>query len=277
MPSLPPWRAVVGNLETLDPHQFRSILTGSVLACALETLLTRDPATMEIRPLLATEYRNLDPHTWEFKLRPGVKFHNGEPFDANSVKFSIERIIDSPLNTLGKTVWPPSFGQRVEIINPLTVHIITKVPDPLVPNRLAAESLNMAPPNALTAFKDKYVADRLIGTGPYKFVEYTVGGHASFTVNPDYWGNKPATPNIVWNIVADPATRVATLQSGASDIIVNLPLPMLQEVEQTNGLVVHSVLGSIVSGLLLDVNKTPALQDVRVRQALTTRSTAPRS
>lgn len=260
--------AMPGNLETLDPHQFRSILTGSVLACSLETLLTHDPVTMEIQPLLATDIRNLDPHTWELRLRPGVKFHNGEPFDAESVKFSIERIINSPLNTLGKTVWPPSFGQSVEIVDPLTVRIVTKVPDPLVPNRLAAESLSMAPPKALAAFKDKYVADRLIGTGPYKFVEYTVGGHASFTVNPDYWGARPATANIVWNIVPDPATRVAALQSGTSDIVVNLPLPMLQAVEQSPGLAVYSVLGSIVNGLLLDVNRTPALQDVRVRQAL---------
>src|SRR5829696_8263568 len=58
--------AMPANPETIDPHQFRSIFTGSVLACCLETLLTRDPETMELRPLLATEWRNLDPLTWEF-------------------------------------------------------------------------------------------------------------------------------------------------------------------------------------------------------------------
>src|SRR4051794_8473033 len=154
--------AMPANPETIDPHQFRSIFTGSVLACCLETLLTRDPETMELRPLLATEWRNIDPLTWEFKLRQGVRFHNGEEFNADSVKFSIERIIDSPLNTLGKTVWPPSFGQKVEIVDPYTVRILTKVPDPLVPNRLAAESLNMAPPKALEANREKFVGDKLI-------------------------------------------------------------------------------------------------------------------
>src|SRR4051794_27598939 len=58
--------AMPANPETIDPHQFRSIFTGSVLACCLETLLTRDPETMELRPLLATEWRNIDPLTWEF-------------------------------------------------------------------------------------------------------------------------------------------------------------------------------------------------------------------
>jgi peptide/nickel transport system substrate-binding protein len=256
------------NIETLDPHQFRSIVTGSVLACSVETLLTRDPETMEIRPLLATSYRNVDPHTWEFKLRQGVRFQNGEPFNAESVKFSIERIINSPLNTLGKTVWPPSFGQAVQIVDPYTVRIVTKLPDPLVPNRLAAESLNMAPPKALAEFKDKYVSGSVIGTGPYKFVEYVVGRHVVFEADPSYWGKKPATSKIVWNIITDPATRVAALQRGTTDVIVNLPIPMITTVEQAPDLTVYSVLGSIVNGMLLNANQTPALKDPRVRQAL---------
>ena len=260
--------AMPANPETIDPHQFRSILTGSILACCLETLLTRDPETMALRPLLATEWRNLDPLTWEFKLRRGVRFHNGEEFNADSVKFSIERIIDSPLNTLGKTVWPPSFGQNVEVIDPYTVRIVTKVPDPLVPNRVAAESLNMAPPRALAPNRDKFVGDRVIGTGPYRFVEYVVGRQVVVEANPDYWGEKPATKRVIWSVVPDPATRVAALQRGTADVIVNLPIPMLPTVEAAPDLRVYSVLGSIVHGILLNANQTPALKDARVRQAL---------
>jgi peptide/nickel transport system substrate-binding protein len=260
--------AMPANPETIDPHQFRSILTGSILACCLETLLTRDPETMEIQPLLATEWRNLDPLTWEFKLRQGVRFHNGEEFNADAVKFSIERIIESPLNTLGKTVWPPSFGQKVEIVDRYTVRIVTKVPDPLVPNRLAAESLNMAPPKALEVNREKFVGDRLIGTGPYRFVEYVVGRHVAVEANPDYWGKKPATQRIVWTVIPDPATRVAALQRGTVDVVVNLPIPLLATIEGAPELRVHSVLGSIVHGILLNANQSPALKDRRVRQAL---------
>ena len=194
--------ALPTNLETIDPHQFRSILSGSVIHCACETLLTRDVETMAFKPALATSYRNLDPLRWEFRLRRGVKFHNGEPFDANSVKFSVERIINSPLNTLGKTVWPPSFGQTVEIVDPYTVHVVTKVPDPLVPNRLAAESLSMAPPKGLAEFKEKFVPDRIIGTGPYKFVSYTIGRKAVFEVESGLLGSGAGHAE---HRVADPA------------------------------------------------------------------------
>jgi len=213
--------AMPANPETLDPHQFRSIFTGSVLACCVETLLTHNPDTMEIVPLLATSYRNIDPHTWELKLRTGVRFHNGEEFNADAVKFSIERIIDSPLNTLGKTVWPPSFGQQVEVVDPYTIRISTKIPDPILPNRLAAESMNMAPPKALAGFKDKFIGDQLTGTGPYKFVEYVVGRQLVFEANSDYWGEQPATPRLVWSVIPDPATRVAALQRGIADIGLN--------------------------------------------------------
>ncbi|MBI3104370.1 MAG: twin-arginine translocation signal domain-containing protein, partial [Candidatus Rokubacteria bacterium] len=113
--------ALPSNPETVDPHQFRSVLTGSILTNVCETLAVRDARTMELKPLLATSWRNVNPTTWEFKLRQGVKFHNGEPFDGASVKFSIERIIGSKLNTLGKVLWPPSIGQEVQIVDPFTV------------------------------------------------------------------------------------------------------------------------------------------------------------
>jgi peptide/nickel transport system substrate-binding protein len=260
--------AMPSNPETIDPHRLRALMTGSILACAIETLVVRDDETMEIKPQLATAWRNIDPLTWEFTLRRGVKFHNGEVFDAESVKFSIERAIDSPLSTNGKTVWPPSFGQKVEIVDPYTVRIVTKVPDPLVPNRLAAESMNMAPPKALAAFKDKYVSDRLIGTGPYKFVEYVVGRHVVFELNPDYWGEKPPTQRIVWNIVPDDATRVAALQRGTVDVVVNLSIPNIAAISADPNLRVYSAPGSVTSGLLLNTKETPALKDVRVRRAL---------
>jgi peptide/nickel transport system substrate-binding protein len=260
--------AIPSNPETTDPHRLRALMTGSILACVVESLVTRDDETMEIRPLLATAWRNIDPLTWEFQLRRGVRFHNGEEFDAESVKFSIERTIDSSLTTNGKIVWPPSFGQKVEILDRYTVRFVTKVPDPLVPNRLAAESMNMVPPKAMAEFKDKYVSNMLIGTGPYKFVEYVVGQHVSLEVNPDYWGEKSPTQRIVWNVVPDASTRVAALQRGAVDVIVNLPIPSIAAVTADPFLRVYSAPGSVTSGLLLNTKDTAALKDVRVRQAL---------
>jgi peptide/nickel transport system substrate-binding protein len=260
--------ALPSNPETIDPHQFRSVLTGSILTNICETLLTRDAKTMELKPLLATSWRNINPTTWEFKLRRGVKFHNGEPFDAESVKFSIDRTIGSKLNTLGKVLWPPSIGQEVRIVDPGTVRISTKVPDPILPNRVAAESVNMVPPKAMADHREKFVSDRPIGTGPYRFVEYVVGDRLVVEASPDYWGAKPASPRIVWQIVPDAATRVAALSRGTVDVIVNLPVPLISTVEGDGKLAVYSELGSSVHLLLLNALQAPPLKDRRVRQAL---------
>jgi peptide/nickel transport system substrate-binding protein len=260
--------ALPSNPETVDPHQFRSVLTGSILTNVCETLVVRDARTMELKPLLATSWRNVNPTTWEFKLRQGVKFHNGEPFDGASVKFSIERIIGSKLNTLGKVLWPPSIGQDVQIVDPFTVRITTKVPDPILPNRVAAESVSMVPPKAMAEYREKFLGDRPIGSGPYRFVEYVVGDRLVVEANPDYWGPKPATGRIVWQIIADAATRVAALTRGTVDVMVNLPVPLISTVESDPKLAVYSELGSSVHLLLLNANQSPVLKDRRVRQAL---------
>src|SRR5688572_3127841 len=102
--------ALPSTPETIDPHQFRSVLSGSIINLMGEGLLTRDPYSMELKPVLAESWRNVNPTTWEFKLRRGVKFHNGEDFTGESVKFTVERIVTSKLNTLGKLTFPPSLG-----------------------------------------------------------------------------------------------------------------------------------------------------------------------
>jgi len=179
--------ALPSTPETIDPHQFRSVLSGSIIGMMGEGLLTRDPQSMELKPLLAESWRNVNPNTWEFKLRKGVKFHNGEEFTGESVKFTIDRIVNSKLNTLGKLTFPPSFGPDVTVVDPLTVRITTKVPDPMLPARLAAESMNMSPAKGLAEYKDKFLTDRFIGTGPFKFGENVVGDRVVVEANANYW------------------------------------------------------------------------------------------
>jgi peptide/nickel transport system substrate-binding protein len=254
--------------ETIDPHQFRSVLSGSVINLMGEGLLTRDPVTMELRPLLAESWRNLNPNTWEFKLRRGVKFSNGEEFTAESVKFTIERAVGSKLNTLAKLTWPPSFGQEVAVVDPHTVRITTKIPDPLAPARLAAESLNMAPARGLADYRDKFVTDRFIGTGPYRLVEIVGTDRVVLEQNPGYWGPRPPSPRIVWQVIPDAATRVAALQRGDIDVMLNLPLPLAPTVEGDPNLRVYTELSSLTHGLLLNARESVPLKDRRVRQAL---------
>jgi peptide/nickel transport system substrate-binding protein len=254
--------------ETIDPHQLRSVLSGSIINLMGEGLMTRDPATMEIKPLLAESWRNLNPNTWEIKLRRGVKFTNGEDFTGESVKFTIERAITSKLNTLAKLTWPPSFGQEVTVVDPYTVRITTKVPDPMVPARLAAESMNMAPAKGLAEYKEKFVTDRFIGTGPFRLMEIVGTDRVVLEANPGYWGAKPPSQRIVWQVIPDPATRVAALQRGDVDVMLNLPLPLAPTVEGDQNLRVYAELSSLTHGLLLNARESAPLKDRRVRQAL---------
>jgi peptide/nickel transport system substrate-binding protein len=260
--------ALPSTPETIDPHQFRSVLSGSVIGLMGEGLVTRDPQNMELKPLLAESWRNLSPTTWEFKLRRGVKFHNGEEFNAESVKFTVERAIHSKLNTLAKLTWPPSFGQEVQVADPYTVRIVSKIPDPMLPARLAAESMNIAPAKALADFRDKFVTDRFVGTGPYRFVEHVVGDRVVVEANPGYWGPKPASARIVWQVIPDPATRLAALQRGDIDVMLNLPVPLVPAVEGDPSLRVYSELSSLTHGILLNARESAPLKDRRVRQAL---------
>src|SRR5678816_2832035 len=134
--------------------------------------------------------------------------------------------------------------------SPYTVRIITKIPDPMVPSRLAAESMCMAPPKGLAEYKDKFVPDRYIGTGPFRLAEYVVGDRVVVEANPAYWGPKPPSQRIVIQVIPDAATRLAALQRGDIDIMLNLPFPLAPTVESDPSLRVYSELSSLTHGIL---------------------------
>ena len=190
------------------------------------------------------------------------RLHRGER------QVTVERAIASKLNTLSKLTWPPSFGQDVLIVDPYTVRIITKIPDPMVPSRLAAESMCMAPPKGLAEYKDKFVPDRYIGTGPFRLAEYVVGDRVVVEANPSYWGPKPPSQRVVWQVIPDAATRLAALQRGDVDVMLNLPFPLAPNVESDQSLRLYSELSSLTHGILLNARESAPLKDRRVRQAL---------
>jgi len=262
--------AMAADPETLDPHQNHTVLTSSMLLCILEGLLTRDPQTMAIKPQLATSYRNIDPHTWEFALRRGVKFSNGEEFNADTVKFNFERMYNTSLPTFAAgTVWPPTFGQKAVVVDPYTVRITTEVPDPLVPVKLADEAaLPMGAPSALAPFRDKFTSNGTIGTGPFRFVEFVVGDRFVVEANPAYWGRKAASQRVIWKIIPDPATQFAALQRGSIDLMTGLPIPLISSVQNDSTLKVYTTASSLAHVLLLNTKDPGPLQDRRVRQAL---------
>ena len=156
---------------------------------------------------------------WVFKLRQGIKFHNGAPLTSKDVAFSIEKMRD----TKGGSLQAPNFKDVTEIQTPddQTVVFVTKQPLAIFLDRL--ENRFIISKVAGDKFGDQLYQNP-IGTGPYKFVSYQRGGNMVFTRNDDYWGGKAAIKEVVFRKVTEDAARLAALESGQADFINNVPI-----------------------------------------------------
>lgn len=168
-------------------------------------------------PGLAESIENLDPTTWEVKLRQGVKFHDGQDFTAADVKASVE--LASNPNSVTGSLFP---GQlTVEIVDDFTAHIITPTPFAALLTATLAGNQSAAIISHLDAEQgEEFLAQKMNGTGGYKWVSYEgEAGGLRLTANTDYWRAMPKVKDVVIQYVGDPNTRLAALQSGQADII----------------------------------------------------------
>src|SRR5437870_968278 len=186
-----------------------------------DTLYERDP-NLKIVPNLATEMpKFVPPSAWEVKLRRGVKFHNGEDFNAESAKFSLERLAHGLGKLRGATFFAPI--DRVEIVDPYTVRVHTKKPWPTFTNVMTFVQAGMYPPKAYADKDTAYISKNPIGTGPYKFVRWSKDEEIVLEANAMYFRGAPRIKTVVFRPIPDDAVRVAALQNGEVDIAVNIP------------------------------------------------------
>lgn len=155
---------------------------------------------------------------WVFKLKKGIRFHNGAPLTSKDVAFSIDRMKDEK----GGSLQASNFKDISEIQTPddQTVIFVTKEPNAVFLDRLKNRFM------LSKVAGDKYgdqLYQNLVGTGPYKFVSYQRGGNLVFTRNDDYWGAKPNIKEVVFRKVTEDAARLAALESGQADFINNVP------------------------------------------------------
>ncbi|PZX17146.1 peptide/nickel transport system substrate-binding protein [Palleronia aestuarii] len=206
--------AIGSEPSTLDPQLRDDGGERQVNDNIYETLMARTPEG-ELEPGLATEARQIDETTWEFDLREGVTFHNGEPFDADAVVASVERIID-PANNSEQMAY---FGtiDGAEKVDDLTVRITTTGPDPILPSRMYW--MKMVPPGHAT---DGDIGAEPVGTGPYRFGDWSRGESITLERNPDYWGEEPEVETATYRFVGEAGTRLSGLMAGEFDIITNL-------------------------------------------------------
>ena len=240
---------------TLDPQVREDGGERAVNDNVYETLMARSPDGRLTAGLAASEPRLVEANTWEVKLRPGIRFHNGETFNADAVVHSVKRLIDPAFKSEQISFFSTIKDARK--VDDLTVQIITDGPDPILPGRLYW--MKMVPPGHS---KDPRFAETPVGTGPYRFVKWNRGQNVILEANSAYWGAKPAIQKVTYRFVSDSGTRLAGLMSGEFNLITNLLPEFTKQVPQA----IH-MLGLEHPIVILNADGGPT-KDVRVRQAL---------
>ena len=237
-----------GDALTLDPHAQNEGPTHNLLHLMYEPLILRDRAG-KLLPTLATSWNATeeDPTVWEFKLRQGVKFHNGSAFSADDVVFSLERALQPTSDMKGLL----TFIEKVSKVDDHTVRIKTKGPNPLVPNYLTnlymmdkewAETNNTVTVQDFKEKKDNFAVRNANGTGAYVLVSREQDVRTVLKRSDTYWG-KGAFPvgisEIVYLTIKSDATRIAALLSGEVDLVQDVPVQDIDRLEKTPNLKVN--------------------------------------
>jgi peptide/nickel transport system substrate-binding protein len=183
-----------GDISKFDPHFSTSANDIRISFNIFDNLTSRHP-DQKLYPALATEWKAAGPQTWTFKLRSGVKWHNGDPFTSEDAKFSLERTYDPAAKTMVATVFTTI--ERIEAPDPLTLVIHTKKPDPLIPARLAFYGGQMVPKKYLTQVGPDTFNAKPIGTGPVRLGSWTKDDKTILEANPDYWGGRIEVDRVV--------------------------------------------------------------------------------
>lgn len=240
--------------------------TNAQLENVYDLLFTRDPKDEKIVPWLATGYKVIDDKTWEVTLRRDVRFHDRERFDANSVKFTFDYLLD-PKN---KTHYLPRFKrvQSVEVVNDSTVRFRTSEPYPSLLNDISLPGPFMLAPVYVQKVGIEYASSHPIGTGPFKFKEWVRGERLVLIKNPDYWAGPVKIDTVIFRVIPEFSARLAALLSGEIDVMKDVPPQAVDTVNRSGRATVRSTVSSRINYLALETLHPGPMQNVKVRQAI---------
>lgn len=221
-------------------------------------VLVRMTPDYQVIPMLATDWEFIEPNTWRFTLREGITFHDGQPFNADAVKYTMDR-----LAAVGRS--SAKLGEDSTVVVDEYVVEIT----PTAPNRRLLQQL--AHPSYSIIAPDSDPAANPIGTGSFKFVEYVKDDRLVIERNDEYWGEVPQLEKITFRFIPDDNTRVLSLKAGEIDLAYNVPRELADDVGVTDGLqVITSPVGAY-EALYVNVAGEPPYtigQEPAVRQAI---------
>lgn len=264
----------------LDPGRDHSNVGSQYYYNAFDTLIERDPSKLEPvwEPGLATEWKLVDDHTMELKLRKGVKFHNGEDMTADDVVFS--------LNRMYQATFPPyvvrskdrlgNFAEAIKI-DDYTVQIKVERPEPLWETLVSLQQVMIIPEDytkALTgdpkvAEDSDYEAFSLapVGTGPYAITKFTPGEKVEYTRFDGFWGDPAPLEKATVIRIPETASRITALKTGEADIVTNIAPDQLALIDSDPNLKTEGAATALFHVMIMNVNN-PVLKDPKVRQAM---------
>lgn len=256
--------AVGSGPAGFDPQNNNSSATSGIYINLFEYLIFKD-VNGDFQPALATAWEAVDDHTWRIELREGVTWHDGEPFTAEDVKFTFERVAGDPL--LVRHAYYRHI-EEVEIVNDYEVLIHTSRPDPIMPSNLARNGASVIPQHYYEEVGVDVASRTPIGTGPYRFVEYRTDDRLILEAYDGYWGGQPAYDQAVFRMIPEGSTAVSELLTGGVDIVSSVRITELPRVENSDAARIVPVNGNTVFMISFDTSPDVPTGDVRVRKAV---------
>ena len=258
--------AFAAEPRSILPNTIVDWTTNNQVEHVYDRLVDRDPKSYKPAPMLATGWKVVNDTTWEFALRQGVKFHNGEPFNAASVKATMDYIKD-PAN---KTHYLPRWAQvkDVQIVNDYTVRFITEKPWPGLIDRMASTDFLPMPPKMLKEQGVQALVTKPTGTGPFKFVQWVRDERLILERNPDYWKGPADVSKVTFRYIPEFSARLAALLAGEIDIMKDVPPHAVEMVDRSGKAKVRTTVSSRINYLALVNLKPGPMQDIRVRKAV---------
>ncbi len=254
---------------TLDPHRASADYGANVFRNIAETLTTYD-ANDKLIPYLADKWEQKSDNEWIFYLHRGIKFSNGEPFNAEAVGFNLDRAMSTEFPRQGYAFKTYYRAGSWEAIDDYTIRITTTSENPMMPNHLCDLPI-IAPGNAKKVGEQAIGAGGYVGTGPYVFKSWKHDQQITLERNPNYWGGKPFVDIYIIKAIPEAATRVAELVNGNVDIIYDVNSEFTNMLKAQGNINIESKMTRRVEYIAfntVDWSPNSQLKDVRVRQAM---------
>lgn len=228
-------------------------------------------------PQAAESWESIDDLTWRFHLREGGIFQNGEPLNAEAVKWNIDRVLARE-DFLVHPQW--LFIDEVVVVDEWTLDVITDQPHAYTLNDISYNGCQLLPPQYLTEVGEEEFARNPVGSGPYRLVEFTESDRYVFEAWDDYWAGRPQVDRIIYQVIPEQASQVAALLAGQIDLVPSVPLPEIARLQNASGIqlmqaapsrMVHLYLRNETESGAMDETYPgyePATLDIRIRHAI---------